>query len=120
MLASSAQVVSDRVRLKQILVNLVSNAIKFTPSGAVTVEIDDDPATDRFRIAVIDTGLGIAEGDAARIFEPFDQAENAAAQTSAGTGLGLAIPRVLTRMEAFASGAEERPALREIASSRPG
>ena len=92
------QMVSDRVRVKQILVNLVSNAIQFTPSGAATVEVDHDPARDWFRIAVIDTGLGISERDAASIFEPFDQVQSAVAQGSAGTGLGLAIVRRLCHL----------------------
>ena len=87
---------TDRVRLKQIVLNLISNAIKFTPSGNVTVDVDHDPATDRIRIAVSDTGIGIGESDAARIFEPFRQAGDADARSAGGTGLGLAIVRRLS------------------------
>jgi signal transduction histidine kinase len=87
--------VCDRVRLKQIVVNLVSNAIKFTPSGTVTVEVDCDEEAKRFRISVIDTGTGIAQADAERIFEPFDQLQHGALEAATGTGLGLAIVRRL-------------------------
>jgi two-component system sensor kinase len=90
------QMLTDRVRLKQIVLNLISNAIKFTPSGNVTVDVGHDPATDRIRIAVSDTGIGIGESDAARIFEPFRQAGDADARSAGGTGLGLAIVRRLS------------------------
>jgi signal transduction histidine kinase len=89
---------TDRVRLRQIVLNLVFNAIKFTPSGSVTIEAEHDTEIDRIRIAVIDTGVGIAEADRDRIFEPFDQADNARARAAGGTGLGLAIVRRLCEL----------------------
>jgi len=84
---------TDRVRLSRIVLNLISNAIKFTPSGDVTVDVQHDPAADRIRIVVIDTGIGIGETDADRIFEPFRQADDVDARRAGGTGLGLAIVR---------------------------
>jgi len=96
--ASVPKMLTDRVRLKQIVLNLISNAIKFTPSGDVTVDVQHDPAADRIRIAVIDTGIGIGETDADRIFEPFRQADDVDARRAGGTGLGLAIVRRLSHL----------------------
>jgi len=94
-LSLPAQMLTDRTRLGQIVLNLVSNAIKFTPSGSVTIEVAHEPATDRVRVAVIDTGVGIAEADRDRIFERFDQGDSAPRGATGGTGLGLAIVRRL-------------------------
>ncbi len=90
------QVKADEKRLRQILINLVSNAIKYTPAGHVTLAV-------RYRsqvadIAVIDTGIGIPPEDLERVFEPFDRGTLAAAQRQPGIGLGLAITRVLARV----------------------
>ena len=83
----------DEIRLRQSLVNLLGNAIKFTREGAVTLRLDagPDPSEPRLRIEVEDTGPGIAPEDQARVFEPFVQAGQTSAQK--GTGLGLAITR---------------------------
>jgi signal transduction histidine kinase/tetratricopeptide (TPR) repeat protein len=89
---------TDRVRLRQIVLNLVSNAIRFTPAGSIAVEVEHDTGRDLVRIAVVDTGVGIAEADRARVFEPFDQADNAPARASGGTGLGLSIVRRLCEL----------------------
>ncbi|MGA1798511.1 ATP-binding protein [Sphingomonas sp. 4RDLI-65] len=88
-----AQVKADEKRLRQILINLVSNAIKYTQSGSVAVKV-------RYRsqvadIEVRDTGIGIAAGDLDRVFEPFERGNSAEAQSQPGIGLGLAITRVL-------------------------
>ncbi|MBB3349224.1 hybrid sensor histidine kinase/response regulator [Sphingomonas sp. BK069] len=90
------QVKADEKRLRQILINLVSNAIKYTPAGHVTLAV-------RYRsqvadIEVIDTGIGIPPEDLERVFEPFDRGSLAAAQRQPGIGLGLAITRVLARV----------------------
>jgi len=98
LLSPPPEMLSDRIRLRQIVLNLVFNAIKFTPSGTVTVEVDHDRALDRVRLAVIDTGVGIAEADRDRVFEPFDQADSASARATGGTGLGLAIVRRLCEL----------------------
>ena len=87
------QVKADEKRLRQILINLVSNAIKYTQSGSVAIKV-------RYRsqvadITVTDTGIGIAAGDLERVFEPFERGTSAEAQSQPGIGLGLAITRVL-------------------------
>ncbi|MHC4990696.1 MAG: ATP-binding protein [Planctomycetota bacterium] len=89
---------TDRTRFQQILVNLVSNAIKFTDQGAVRVAVSvDDPASGPMLVvSVEDTGSGIAADELERIFEPFTQGSNAL--RSGGTGLGLDISRRLARL----------------------
>jgi signal transduction histidine kinase len=84
----------DRRRLRQVLLNLISNAIKFTPKGTVTVSVKNQGQEVLF--AVIDTGLGIPPDKVDLIFEPFLQAENGERQMH-GTGLGLPISRSLVR-----------------------
>ena len=88
---------SDRQKVKQVLVNLLSNALKFTTTGAIRIEASFDAGHGPWRIAVHDTGVGIAEVDRERIFEAFEQA-GPAGTVSAGTGLGLAISRRLARL----------------------
>jgi signal transduction histidine kinase len=88
---------SDRLKVKQVLVNLLSNALKFTTSGAIRIEASLDPERGPWRVAVQDTGIGIAQGDRERIFEAFEQA-GPPGTVSAGTGLGLAISRRLARL----------------------
>jgi signal transduction histidine kinase len=88
---------SDRQKVKQVLVNLLSNSLKFTAQGAIRIEASVDPDRGPWRIAVHDTGVGIAEEDRGRIFEAFEQA-GPQGSVSAGTGLGLAISRRLARL----------------------
>jgi signal transduction histidine kinase len=88
---------SDRQKVKQVLVNLLANALKFTTTGTIRIEASLEDARGPWRIAVHDTGIGIAEGDRERIFEAFEQA-GPAGTVSAGTGLGLAISRRLARL----------------------
>jgi signal transduction histidine kinase len=86
----------DPTRLRQILTNLVGNAIKFTEHGSVHVSVTlVDPITHRTRFEVIDTGIGMSEEMAATIFEPFTQAESSITRRYGGTGLGLTITRRL-------------------------
>ncbi len=90
------QVKADAKRLRQILINLVSNAVKYTQSGSVTISV-------RYRslvadIAVSDTGIGIAADDLERVFAPFDRGSSAEAHLQPGIGLGLAITRVLANV----------------------
>ncbi len=85
---------TDAGLLGQVVRNLVSNAVKFTPAGGhVTVRVESDDTI--ARVAVTDTGIGIAETDQARIFEPFAQVDVPSGDKPAGTGLGLSICREL-------------------------
>jgi PAS domain S-box-containing protein len=86
----------DAKRLRQVLLNFLSNAIKFTAAGGVTltlaeVPIDGDPARARLRAEVSDTGVGLAESQIAQVFERFTQADVSVSRRYGGTGLGLAI-----------------------------
>jgi PAS domain S-box-containing protein len=84
--------VADERRLKQVLVNLLTNAVKFTPDGgSVGVEVDRSAAGDGVRLAVWDTGIGIAPEDQARLFQPFVQLDSRLSRQHVGTGLGLAL-----------------------------
>jgi signal transduction histidine kinase len=89
---------SDRAKVKQIVLNLVTNAIKFTPSGSVTISARHDTARKEVAIAVRDTGIGIKPEDHERVFEDFRQADNSPAREYGGAGLGLAICRRLAHM----------------------
>ncbi len=93
----------DASRLRQVLLNLLSNAAKFTHAGEVAVELrlDDEPAQDgriRLRFAVSDTGIGISAADRGRIFEPFAQADASTTRLYGGSGLGLSISKHLVRL----------------------
>lgn len=91
----------DRDRIKQVLTNLVTNAIKFTNRGSVTVEISCRRINEKLELAclqVTDTGIGIAEDDMKRLFEPFTQIDNSSTRRYAGAGLGLAITRQLVNL----------------------
>lgn len=88
----------DERRLNQILINLVGNALKFTPArGSVEVTIEED-GSDSLAIAVRDTGVGIAEDDIERVRQPFQQVDGTLARRHEGTGLGLAICDRLVRL----------------------
>lgn len=88
------EVTTDRRLVAQVLRNLISNAVKFTHDGSITVSVDD--ADDRFRIVVVDTGVGIPETALPRIFEPFVQVHGSNGEKPEGTGLGLSICRQIT------------------------
>ena len=85
---------TDRTKLQQILINLLSNAIKFTEQGEVKIT-GERAGPDRVRIAVSDTGVGIADSDLTKIFEEFRQAGATGRPAKSGTGLGLAITKRL-------------------------
>jgi signal transduction histidine kinase len=89
---------SDRQKIKQILLNLLSNALKFTPSGSVTMSAAYDARGNQMLMTVRDTGVGIAEEDQARVFEDFRQLDSSPARGYGGTGLGLSICRRLAHM----------------------
>ena len=94
-------VVGDPVRLKQVFLNLMSNAIKFTPAGAITVSIEDvtrDEDVFQIKCFVRDTGIGMTAEQAQRIFSAFSQADSSTTRKYGGTGLGLAISRQLVKL----------------------
>lgn len=91
---------SDPFRLKQILLNLGSNAIKFTEEGGVSIKAVMETNADkhRLKISLIDTGIGISSDKLEHVFEDFSQAESFSARKYGGTGLGLSISRRLARL----------------------
>jgi signal transduction histidine kinase len=89
---------SDRPKVKQIVLNLLTNALKFTPQGRVKVSARSAPEAREVAIAVADTGIGIDPSDQAKIFEDFQQADNSSTRQYGGAGLGLAICRRLAGM----------------------
>src|SRR2546421_6139381 len=94
----TALVVSDRQKVKQIVLNLLTNAIKFTPHGQVKVMVREDERGGEVNIAVEDTGIGIAPQDQDKVFEDFRQADDSVTRKYGGAGLGLAICRRLAKM----------------------
>ncbi len=98
----------DRARLRQILLNLLSNALKFTAAGEVMVKVRRQEE-DRLHFAVSDTGVGIDRDRASQLFEAFVQADQTTARLYGGTGLGLAISRQLVQHMGGEIAAEPRP-----------
>jgi PAS domain S-box-containing protein len=94
-----APILTDADKLKQIIINLIGNALKFTERGNVTVRVHTDP-TDHYpiRLDVADTGIGIPSDKLGAIFEAFQQAEAGTARKYGGTGLGLTISQALCRL----------------------
>ena len=89
---------ADQLRIKQVLVNLLGNAVKFTPAGgAVGIDITNDAEQGQARFTVWDTGIGIAASDLPSLFKPFVQIENTQIPQQPGTGLGLALSQRLAR-----------------------
>ncbi len=91
------KILTDPTRLRQILTNLIGNAIKFTAEGSVSLIVDTDVSQNQLRIRVQDTGLGIDIAAQKDVFEPFKQADETVARRFGGTGLGLPISRKLAQ-----------------------
>jgi adenylate cyclase len=93
------ELTADPMRLRQVLLNLLSNACKFTKAGEVRLAVRKVSNGSNFvEFAVSDTGIGMTAEQQAKLFEEFTQADAATAQNFGGTGLGLAITRKLARM----------------------
>jgi len=86
---------TDRLKLKELLHNLVSNAIKFTEQGKVEVRVIHEPGEDRLRIEVEDTGIGMDKDILPFVFDPFQQGDSSITRKYGGAGLGLTIAKRL-------------------------
>ncbi len=106
-----ALVRGDGARVRQVLSNVVANAVKFTPAGSVTVRVGRAPSRqgDRIRFEVADTGIGIDPAVIDKMFEPFMQADVSMTRVYGGNGLGLAISKELVELMGGAIGAESEP-----------
>lgn len=89
---------ADRLRLKQILFNLLNNAVKFSKKEGGTVIISTRKEGDMAKFSVTDTGIGIREGDMGRLFKEFEQLDMGISRNYGGTGLGLAISKNLVEL----------------------
>ncbi len=92
------QMHTDPVRLRQILVNLVGNAIKFTETGSVRIVLQRNQDPTRIQFDILDTGIGMTAEQASKIFEPFSQADSSVTRKYGGSGLGLTISKRLAEL----------------------
>lgn len=100
---------SDPIRLRQILINLIGNAIKFTETGKIAVQVDrlsESAEAVSLQISVIDSGIGLNEIARRRLFQPFTQADGSTTRKFGGTGLGLAISKSLVELMGGSIGVE--------------
>jgi signal transduction histidine kinase/DNA-binding response OmpR family regulator len=91
-------IIGDPGKLRQVLGNLLSNAVKFTKVGEVEVSVSSNPENSEIHFAVRDTGIGISQGDVAKLFQPFSQLDMSYSRGYEGTGLGLAISKKLVEL----------------------
>ena len=109
---ADATYIADATRLRQMLSNLVGNAIKFTPHGEVRIqahEVARHPTHTLLEFAVTDTGIGLSDEQSARLFVPFAQADNSITREYGGSGLGLSIVRRLARLMGGDAGVQSQP-----------
>jgi signal transduction histidine kinase/CheY-like chemotaxis protein/HPt (histidine-containing phosphotransfer) domain-containing protein len=90
--------ITDPVRAKQILMNLIGNALKFTERGRVEVCVSLDPVAQALSFEIVDTGIGISEDQISKMFQPFAQGDSSTTRRFGGTGLGLTISKRLAQM----------------------
>jgi two-component system cell cycle sensor histidine kinase PleC len=103
------EVEADHRGLRQVMLNLISNAVKFTPEGGSIVVALSQRGDDHIRLAVTDTGIGIAPEDIERLARPFEQVEGQHSKTTQGTGLGLALTKSLIEMHGGTLSIESEP-----------
>ncbi|MEC8206296.1 MAG: ATP-binding protein, partial [Pseudomonadota bacterium] len=89
---------SDTTRLKQILINIASNAVKFTEKGSISIDISYNSNKQHLEFAIQDTGIGMSEREVERVFKPFEQADATTTRRFGGTGLGLCISKNLAQL----------------------
>jgi PAS domain S-box-containing protein len=109
---SNGALIGDPTRVRQILFNLLGNALKFTQRGGIRVHASTSPLGNgraQIRLAVSDTGIGLDAGQLARLFRPFAQADSATTRQYGGTGLGLSIVRRLAELMDGQASVESRP-----------
>jgi len=104
-----AAVVGDITRLRQVLVNLLANAVRYTDAGEVSVRVSRVPDSALVRFSVRDTGIGIAPETRARLFKAFSQADGSTTRRFGGTGLGLAISHNLVQLMGGTMGVDSAP-----------
>ncbi|MEE8556814.1 MAG: ATP-binding protein, partial [Myxococcota bacterium] len=108
-----ARITTDPTRVRQILINLLNNAIKFTPHGSVHLAVHatspDDGRNTELRLEVSDTGPGVSESEQTRIFQPFVQADASTSRAFGGTGLGLSISHKLAELLGGGLGVQSEP-----------
>jgi len=102
-------IMGDPSRMRQVLGNLVGNAVKFTAAGSITLSLRGDVSRGRLRVEVVDTGVGIPEPAIAHIFDPFSQADDSTRRHFGGTGLGLTIAAELVKLMGGELTAESAP-----------
>ncbi|HLG78325.1 MAG TPA: ATP-binding protein [Ktedonobacteraceae bacterium] len=107
--ADLPQTLADSHRVRQIAINLVSNAIKFTESGGITIRCARLKGRDALQVSVIDTGIGISPAALSYIFEAFRQADGSTTRRFGGTGLGLTIARKLIELQGGEIAVESMP-----------
>jgi PAS domain S-box-containing protein len=107
--AAPKTMVVDPLRLRQVILNLIGNANKFTRNGEIRLECDRSSDATQVEFRVIDTGIGIAETDLERIFEEFQTVDSSYGRMAEGTGLGLAISRRLVRTMGGEIGVDSEP-----------
>ncbi len=91
-------VLGDPVRLKQVLINLIGNAIKFTENGSITISVEPESDSEMLHFSVRDSGIGIAPDVLDKIFDPFTQADGTTSRRFGGSGLGTTIPRQIAEL----------------------
>lgn len=92
------KVMADQTRIRQILINLLGNSIKFTQEGSVTLKVQWDEISSELIFEVVDTGIGMTEEQQSNVFQSFQQADNSITRKFGGTGLGLTITKRLSEM----------------------